>query len=201
MWVALAGALINFIPDMFSGVTDYFKRKQEAKLEAESIKFNMELERIKGENALKLNQSQGDIEYRLQELENSILGTLQEFGDRQDARRAEVAIHANLVRLVAVGKDLKAWPWVQSFVYLMAGFVEAFSAAVRPGITLTVFMMWAAWKGATVYLLVKAGGLTVATVKECFTVDDWVLLELIAGFWFGGRAKEKWQSRNAPQRA
>ena len=71
------------------------------------------------------------------------------------------------------------------------GFVGTLRASVRPVITYIFFMMFCIIKGAAAYMMVKQGVDIPTTLAAIWDTETVAIFGAIIGFWFGGRAIEK----------
>ena len=71
--------------------------------------------------------------------------------------------------------------------------VAAISALVRPGITWSLFAMYATVKAATLVLAFQTQAPWHEVILKCWDEDDFALFMMVISFWFVGRSIEKYQ--------
>jgi len=71
-------------------------------------------------------------------------------------------------------------------------FVAAISALVRPGITWSLFFMYAAVKAAALVMAYQTGANWMEVVTRVWDEDDFGLFTMVISFWFVGRSIEKY---------
>jgi len=71
--------------------------------------------------------------------------------------------------------------------------VAAISALVRPGITWSLFFMYAAVKASTMVLAFQTQAPWHEVILKCWDEDDFALFNMCVSFWFVGRSIEKYQ--------
>lgn len=71
--------------------------------------------------------------------------------------------------------------------------VAAISALVRPGITWSLFGMYATVKAATLVLAFQTQAPWHEVILKCWDEDDFALFMMVISFWFVGRSIEKYQ--------
>lgn len=71
--------------------------------------------------------------------------------------------------------------------------VAAVSALVRPGITWSLFFMYAAVKASTLVLAFQTQAPWHEVILKCWDEDDFALFMMVISFWFVGRSIEKYQ--------
>jgi len=76
------------------------------------------------------------------------------------------------------------------------GFVGSLRASVRPVITYLFFLMFCLIKGSAVYVMIKQGADIPTTLAAIWDGETVAIFGAIIGFWFGGRAIEKYNSRS-----
>lgn len=74
-------------------------------------------------------------------------------------------------------------------------FVAAISALVRPGITWSLFFMYAAVKVAAIYLAFESQASWQDVLNQSWDSDDFGLFTMCVSFWFVGRSIEKYQKQ------
>ena len=82
----------------------------------------------------------------------------------------------------------------QSATATKAGwFVAAISALVRPGITWSMFLMYAGIKSISIWLGITEGALWTDVILKAWSPDDFGMLNSIISFWFVGRSIERYR--------
>ena len=74
--------------------------------------------------------------------------------------------------------------------------VDAFSAMIRPGVTVWLFFLYAVYKFVTLAMAVDTGGELSALVPVLWTADDASMLAAVLTFWFVSRTFERNTSRS-----
>jgi multidrug efflux pump subunit AcrA (membrane-fusion protein) len=71
--------------------------------------------------------------------------------------------------------------------------VAAISALVRPGITWSLFFMYAAVKASTMVLAFQTQAPWHEVILKCWDEDDFAMFNMVLTFWFVGRSIERYQ--------
>ena len=71
-------------------------------------------------------------------------------------------------------------------------FVSAISALVRPGITWSLFFMYAAVKVAAIYMAFLTNAPWYEVIQQTWDEDDFGIFTMCISFWFVGRSIEKY---------
>lgn len=177
----IGGALLRFLPDIGSWVGNFFMGREDDRREEKSARLQIELEKLRGQNQMAVQGMQNDHTEALNLLLAQQDELRQTIADRQSARAYASTLHKTITETLKVGKEIGVWPWVMSLGWASAVTVEVLSAAVQPMIAATVFSLWAYWK----YTVVTALG------SEIWTLEDWMLLEAVIGFFLAGRVKAR----------
>jgi len=74
-------------------------------------------------------------------------------------------------------------------------FVAAISALVRPGITWSLFFMYAAVKVAALCIAFQTNASWSEVLTQTWDADDFGLFSMCISFWFVGRSIEKYQKQ------
>ncbi|MBF0129656.1 MAG: hypothetical protein HQL33_06665 [Alphaproteobacteria bacterium] len=74
--------------------------------------------------------------------------------------------------------------------------VDALAGTVRPMVTYAFFALFAAVKGAALYVLVSVEGILLAqALPQIWDGETAALFAAVMSFWFGGRALQKMRGR------
>lgn len=186
----LGGFLVNWLPDLFSWVGDWFKDKQDAGLEEKRILLQIKLEEAKAKSAMEMKRLDAELEEHLLDIKADILDLKEAYDDRKDARNREITSHKAVVGVLSLADRMGVAQWLKSLGWFCALFLECFAAGVTPMIAFTVFSLWSAVKIALIAKLWSTL-MWYEAVAEVWNENDDDMLWAVLGYYLGARMKKR----------
>lgn len=190
MLTAIGAFILNWLPDGFKWLGDWFKEKRDIKAQKELTAQQIELEKVKAASQIAVSQAEGEILMAVENLHAALDGYRLEAMDRDSARKREASIFSTIAQTVRAGKSLdidtehlaKGWKWALR--------AEVFSALITPCIAATLFSLWAIWKMAGFWYAFRLGDDAIFELSRFWHLEDWDMLWAVLGYYFGGRVKK-----------
>lgn len=176
----LGGFITRYLPAAAGKIFDFFTERANL---AQQIK----LEEVKAKSAEKMQVISADLEFGLAQIQERLADVQAALEDRKSARQYGMTLISLMEKTLRIGRDLGVTKWTLGFWWGAAMAVEVFSAAVQPMIAATVFSCWLALKVA---LFFKC-----ADISALWTLEDWLLLDAVMGFYLAGRLQKRQEGR------
>lgn len=173
----IVGFVLRYLPDGIKGIWNWFQGKQEDKQEEARLRLQLELDIKRAELIREGKKLDAELERQLAAIQADIEAMRSSMMDRKSARQYSAQINALMVSTLGKGKELGVYTWMLSIGWLGVLGIEMFGSVVQPAIAATVFSCWMYWK--------------LSVTPFAWTVEDWMLLESVIGFYLAGRV-QKW---------
>lgn len=187
MLALIGGALVRFIPSIGAWLGERLGLMQDDHLEEKAINRQIRLEEIKAKSAIDTRKLDYEALQAITGMQAGMAEMAAAIQDRKSAREFSSTVHRSIVGTLALGEKMGLSKRLLGFGWWCALMVEVFTASVQPGIAAVVFAAWAYWKYKMFAAFAVTAGTTTAALA-IWTLEDWMLLEAVIGFFLAGRA-------------
>lgn len=178
----IMGFILRYLPDGIKGVWNWWQGKSEDSQEEKRLRLQLELDTKRAELAAGQKRLDAELAANLAAIQADIEAMRSAMEDRKSARNYGAQINALMVSTLGKGKELGVYTWMISIGWIGVLGIEMFGSIVQPAIAATVFTCWMYWK--------------LSVTPFAWTVEDWMLLESVVGFYLAGRV-QKWTQAKA----